>query len=105
MKFAKSLPIDFATFFKFTPFPGTSIGNEYISDFASIPSNSFHFYNTDNRLNISEMTDNELLKIQNNAYKDYYLNPKKIFNLLSVLPKNTTTIKRIIYSIPKLFTN
>ncbi|MCK9225366.1 MAG: radical SAM protein [Candidatus Muirbacterium halophilum] len=100
-KFAKKLPIDFATFFKFTPFPGTSIGNKYINNFKKIPSNSFHFYNTDKRLNISNMTNNELITINKNAYKDYYYRTSKILSLLKKIPKNSITIKRILNTIIK----
>jgi len=79
VKFAMSLPLDGASFNIYTPYPNTTLREE-AKKYGSVSDNwddySDHAPHTPFLLN--GITENELLDIQKNAYRRFYMRPKYI---------------------------
>ena len=85
--FAKSLPLDFAHFNKFVPYPGTDIykdliskGHKFVFDRASFINNQ-----TESVYVAAAFSKDEYIRLLNQAYKKFYLRPSYLLRkLLSI---------------------
>lgn len=107
VEFAKRLPLDFAHFNKFVPYPGTAIYNDLISNGHRIHFNDNGSYigNQNDFVYVPEtFTNSEYTQWLNRAYKEFYLRPRYITRrLLSIrtFPEFTGQLKGL-YSIVSL---
>lgn len=106
IEFAKSLPLDFAHFNKFVPYPGTIIYKNLVSKGYHIDFNNGGYINNHNDfLYIPEdFSDTEYEKLLNRAYKEFYLRPGYIFKRLLAMRTFTEFIGNLkgAYSIMSL---
>jgi len=77
VRFAKSLPLDFAHFNKFVPYPGTAIYKELVNKGHKIHFSRGSYINNHNDFIYIPQTfqEYEYRKLLNNAYKEFYLRP------------------------------
>ncbi|MFW5781676.1 MAG: B12-binding domain-containing radical SAM protein [Candidatus Muiribacteriaceae bacterium] len=87
LDFAIRLDATYTTFFRLTPFPGTEYEN-LVEKLREIPSINLNYYNRDPGLNLSSMTNSELIRFQRYAYRKFHYRPIKMIRTFLRLPKN-----------------
>jgi len=95
LDFAIKLDATYTTFFRLTPFPGTEY-ERLITKLKKIPSKNLNYYNRDPRLNLSCMTNDELVEFQRYAYRRFHYRPFKMIKTFFRLPKNLYFWKHLI---------
>ncbi|PLX16976.1 MAG: hypothetical protein C0601_08690 [Candidatus Muiribacterium halophilum] len=95
LRFAIRLDATYTTFFRLTPFPGTEYEN-MITDLTELPSTNLNYYNKDPRLNLSEMTNKELVRFQRFAYRRFHYRPIKMIKTFFKLPKTIYFWKHLV---------
>jgi radical SAM superfamily enzyme YgiQ (UPF0313 family) len=89
VKYALELPLDYATFFTATPYPGTEFGT-YMREEGLLKSNDWSRYDESgcDVYDLPDITADELQKIVKRAYLRWYFRPRKIIQEL----KNSFTV-------------
>jgi radical SAM superfamily enzyme YgiQ (UPF0313 family) len=85
--FAARSSLHCATFMLVTPFAGTELANMCAGVLRSGNNNPRHATYFTNNQNISAMTDRDLREVFRRAYRRFYLNPKRLFDLITHHPK------------------
>ena len=95
LRFAIRLDATYTTFFRLTPFPGTEY-EKMITDLTELPSTNLNYYNKDKRLNLSAMTNKELVDLQRYAYRKFHYRPVKMIKTFFKLPKTIYFWKHLV---------
>lgn len=106
IQFAKSLPLDRATFFLVQPLPGSRLFNDLIQkkESTKVNYNSFYFFTIKNNIVIRE--GNKKVVLPRDAIREFNLRPKQIFRGILINLKAfklRQIILRIILSRGRLF--
>ena len=101
IKFAKNLPIVTANFAIMVPFPGTEIRKLALDNVGGlkIRTNNWRLYGKQigEAMELENIPRNELIKLQNKAYRDFYLTLKRFPYLLKHL-----TFNRLFYAFKRM---
>lgn len=101
IKFAKKLPIVTANFAIMVPFPGTEVRKLAVDNVGGlrIRTNNWRLYGKQigEAMELDTVPRDKLIKLQNKAYRDFYLTPKRWRYLLRHL-----TINRLLYAFKRL---
>jgi radical SAM superfamily enzyme YgiQ (UPF0313 family) len=87
-EFAASSELHVASFFYLNPFPGTEVAKMTDLDLTDF---TFRDYST-MTVNLSAETDEVMRQVNKKAYRKFYLNPRRVKNIIQVVPKNTRTL-------------
>jgi len=85
VRFALQSKLHSAGFYLVTPFEGSPLSDEYLQPAKDFHGNDFSYY--DNPHSLSEVPAAEIKRIQRNAYLRFYLNPRRIWRVLQLLPR------------------
>lgn len=79
-----------AYFFYVNPFPGTELAAKYLPESSTVDETDEMAY-FDLKVNLSEVPDSTLRKINKDAYKNFYFSPRRMWRTFRVVPKNLRT--------------
>lgn len=97
---ALKLPLDYANFYIFTPYPGSSFFKELVEK-GEIKEGAFQEWNKFTYKNyLSEMTAEELEKFRTKMVWKFYLRPRQILSIMSNFryPTYTKVLLRVLFS-------
>ncbi|MCP4987315.1 MAG: radical SAM protein [Colwellia sp.] len=100
LEVALRLPLDYANFYVFTPYPGSSFFKELVEK-GEIQEDVFQEWNKFTyRNNLSEMTADELVKFRTKMVWEFYLRPRQVLNVLSNFryPTYVKVLLRVLFS-------
>jgi anaerobic magnesium-protoporphyrin IX monomethyl ester cyclase len=96
VQFAVESKLHSAGFYLVTPFEGSPLTQEYLQPATDMHGTDFTYY--DNPHSLSEVPADEIKHIQRNAYLRFYLNPRRIWRVLQLLPR-----KRALFTYLPIF--
>ncbi|UCD84809.1 MAG: radical SAM protein [Deltaproteobacteria bacterium] len=94
-KFAEGLGLDYAQFYCAVPFPGTTLYDLACSNGWLSNSNWPEFEQNYSVMNLPGLKATEVMKLRREAYKDFYLRPRRIIRVLKQI-KDLNELKRFL---------
>ncbi len=85
IRFALDSPLHTASFFLVTPFEGSALADAYVEPSRELLGHDYNFY--DNPHSLSEVSADELRRLQRWAYFRFYANPRRMMRLMRLMPR------------------
>lgn len=81
-----------AAFFRVIPFKGTELFRQVEHAGYDLPSDwsAYEPYQTD--INLSEVEENEILRLRKTAYRRFYLNPRRLWRIFKLIPNKSNML-------------
>lgn len=81
-----------AAFFRVIPFKGTELFQQVEHAGFELPSDWSAYEPYQSEINLSEVEEDEIFKLRKQAYRRFYLNPKRMWRLFRSLPNKTNML-------------
>jgi anaerobic magnesium-protoporphyrin IX monomethyl ester cyclase len=91
VKFALASKLHSAGFYLVTPFEGSPLSDEYLQPSIEMHGTDFSYY--DNPHSLSEVPAEEIKRIQRSAYLRFYLNPRRVWRVMRLLPRKRAILR------------
>jgi radical SAM superfamily enzyme YgiQ (UPF0313 family) len=81
-----------AAFFRVIPFKGTELFEEVEQAGHALPTDWSAYEPYQSEINLSEVPEEQILKLRKRAYRRFYLNPKRLYRIFKLIPNKTNMI-------------
>jgi radical SAM superfamily enzyme YgiQ (UPF0313 family) len=81
-----------AAFFRVIPFKGTELFKEVEQAGHVLPSDWSTYEPYQSKINLSAVSEERILALRKTAYRRFYLNPKRLFRIFSLIPNKTNML-------------
>jgi len=81
-----------AAFFRVIPFKGTELFKQVEHAGFDLPSDWSTYEPYQSEINLSEVSEDQIFKLRKKAYRRFYLNPKRLFRIFSLIPNKTNML-------------
>ncbi len=92
IKWAAESAFHTAAFFRVIPFKGTALFEEVEHAGYELPSDWSKYEPYQSEINLSEVPEEDILKIRKSAYRRFYFNPKRLFRIFKLIPNKTNML-------------
>ncbi len=86
IKWAAESSFHTAAFFRVIPFKGTALFEEIEHAGYELPSDWSKYEPYQSEINLSKVSEDDILKIRKSAYRRFYINPKRLFRIFTLIP-------------------
>jgi len=86
IKWAAESSFHTAAFFRVIPFKGTALFEEVEHAGYELPTDWSKYEPYQSEINLSNVTEDDILKIRKTAYRRFYFNPKRLFRIFKLIP-------------------
>jgi len=81
-----------AAFFRVIPFKGTELFQQVEHAGFELPSDWSKYEPYRSEINLSEVPEDRIFKLRKNAYRRFYLNPKRLWRIFKLIPNKTNML-------------
>lgn len=92
IRWAKESAFHTAAFYRVIPFKGTELFRQVEQAGHQLPTDWSHYEPYYSEINVSSVPEAEIGKLRRRAYWDFYLQPKRIWNILRLIPNKMTMV-------------
>ncbi|MEZ5979092.1 MAG: radical SAM protein [Planctomycetota bacterium] len=92
IEWAASSSFHTAAFFRVIPFKGTELFKQIEHAGFDLPSDWSKYEPYQSQINLSEVGEDRILKLRKSAYRRFYLSPKRLFRIFSLIPNKANMI-------------
>jgi len=86
IRWAKVSSLHTAAFYRVIPFKGTELFRQVEAAGHQLPTDWSHYEPYYSDINVSAVPENEIAKLRKKAYMDFYLSPKRLWNIFRLIP-------------------
>jgi radical SAM superfamily enzyme YgiQ (UPF0313 family) len=92
IEWAKESSFHTAAFFRVIPFKGTALFEEVEKAGHALPSDWSAYEPYQTEINLSEVPEETITRIRKNAYRSFYLQPKRLWRIFQLIPNKLSML-------------